>query len=763
MKNKLLIITLFILSIAFFWRVVFKGEILLPADFLQFFYPWKSYTTGEAKIWNAIPSDAIHYFYPSRYFTAESIKLGNIPLWNPYNFCGNPHIANFQSAVFYPFNMLFLFSPGKSFGYLAILHIFLAGFFMYKFLRVIKLTEIPSFLGAVVFMFSGWFVAWLSLPVFLHTGVWIPLIFLLYELSIRKKRGIYSILCGIIIGLQFLAGLPQISAYIVLSLLLYSVFNVIYFREIRKYLIPFLSSLLIGLLISSVQIFPGIELAALSQREVASYQNITLSKMPLFRLITFIIPNFFGNPVDGVYSEKYNYTEYCVYLGIFPLLLIFFTIFNKKNSISIFFLILMLISLLLIFGTPLYYLVYHLIPGFKMLSVRRFIFLYTFSAAVLSGMGMNYIFKNNNKKMLYSLIFFIIFIFISFWLVFTMGNFRINFFLQFLINDTYTKKFLIIFLVFTTLILLYIKNLIPPKIFKVLILLFILYDIFTWGIRYNPSCDREMVYPEAESIEFLVETHNNFRIQGVGREWVFLPNSSMIYGLYDIRGYDSLYSKKYQDYVKNMQEKESNIPFVKSGVLDTPIYNSNLIDFLSVKYILTKEELNNEKFTLIYGKDINIYENKECPPRLFFTDNYKVIKDDEEILSALQSKNFNPKKLVILDEEPNIKITENNSGKNVIKKVEYLTNRIKVKCSISRNSILVMSDAYYPGWKVYIDGNKGKIIRANYAFRAIPIKKGIHNIDIVYKPISFIIGFSVSILTLFVILIILKRQRHQRQ
>ena len=64
----------------------------------------------------------------------------------------------------------------------------------------------------------------------------------------------------------------------------------------------------------------------------------------------------------------------------------------------------------------------------------------------------------------------------------------------------------------------------------------------------------------------------------------------------------------------------------------------------------------------------------------------------------------------------------------------------------AENTFLVLSDTYFPGWKAYVDGKKAKIYRANYAFRAIPLTAGAHEVEFVYDPLSFKLGAAVTFL-----------------
>ncbi len=113
------------------------GRALLPADLLVQFEPWRSQATARPQAqWDALVWDGIAQYYPWRQFASESLRAGHLPLWNPYQFCGTPFLANGQSAVLYPLNLLFWLLPAAgAFGFSALLHLCLAGWFGYLFLR----------------------------------------------------------------------------------------------------------------------------------------------------------------------------------------------------------------------------------------------------------------------------------------------------------------------------------------------------------------------------------------------------------------------------------------------------------------------------------------------------------------------------------------------------------------------------------------------------------------------------------------------------
>ncbi len=117
MKKESILIALFIIVVtSLFFYPVLKGHIPFPGDLLVGEYaPYNAYSYlgyNPGGVPNKAQGiDVLRQLYPWKYFTIESFKSLQIPFWTPYNFSGNPLMANFQSGVFYPLNVIFL-RPG---------------------------------------------------------------------------------------------------------------------------------------------------------------------------------------------------------------------------------------------------------------------------------------------------------------------------------------------------------------------------------------------------------------------------------------------------------------------------------------------------------------------------------------------------------------------------------------------------------------------------------------------------------------------------
>lgn len=78
----------------------------------------------------------------------------------------------------------------------------------------------------------------------------------------------------------------------------------------------------------------------------------------------------------------------------------------------------------------------------------------------------------------------------------------------------------------------------------------------------------------------------------------------------------------------------------------------------------------------------------------------------------------------------------------------YEPNEVEIDVDGEKDSFLVLADMHYPGWKVYIDGDKGRIFQTDYIFRGVRMPAGRHKVLFRYEPLSYRLGFLITILTI---------------
>jgi hypothetical protein len=147
------------------------------------------------------------YFIPPRFFWVESIKHGSFPLWNPYQFSGQPFFANPQHGMLYPLNSLFFLFPFDiAFNAIIILHFFLGGLFTFLLLRDLKVNATGSLISGLIFMLSGYLLSVHSLLTILLSSIWAPLIMMFFRRAINGQGFKNEILTAIFVAISFLGG-----------------------------------------------------------------------------------------------------------------------------------------------------------------------------------------------------------------------------------------------------------------------------------------------------------------------------------------------------------------------------------------------------------------------------------------------------------------------------------------------------------------------------------------------------------------------------
>ena len=146
---------------------------------------WKVFFLGQV----FYEGDNFHLNIPNKYFLVEQVKAGHLPLWNPYLFIGIPYFADFNIGTLNVLNILyFIFPVPRALTLITVFDFFLIGAFQYLFLRLLKLSQLPALLGAVIFAFAGMPFNLYGNMTYLNVVVYIPLVFSLAYLFVEKKQ-----------------------------------------------------------------------------------------------------------------------------------------------------------------------------------------------------------------------------------------------------------------------------------------------------------------------------------------------------------------------------------------------------------------------------------------------------------------------------------------------------------------------------------------------------------------------------------------------
>jgi len=663
------------------------------------------------------------YFIPPRFFWVESIKNGDFPLWNPYQFSGHPFFANPQHAIAYPLNGLFFLLPfDMAFNAIIILHFFLGGLFTYLFLRDLGVHSTGALISGLIFMLSGYLLSVHSLLTCLLSVIWTPLIMMFFRRAMSCPGLKNEIVTSIFMAISFLGGGVEIvygNFLVLLFMVIFSRFadpsNVgdkprrykffgsvpIYWGRIEFLLTRFKSLFIVSaifVLLSAIQLIPFVELFIHSIRgQGLSYQEATIWSFAPKDFLLFLLPDVYGYFVD---MKKY-WINQCwfktFYTGGLPFvlsLIYFLSPFRNEGGrkgpgeTRGLYLSLIILSLFLSFGqyNPLYLFVFRHVPFFGGIRYPvKFLYIFILILSITAGLGFQrtteFSRDGGNRKLKN------LFISLSlasgfFLLLSVLGHKEIESFLKgkgidtpdfnFLSVNLYHAKRFVFYLALFFLTLRVGYEVKWRGWIKVLLVLFLAADLFGNMGFYGREKSSDY-FRKTRILEIISSDPDRLRVFSTAKtisqdiailvghatyidymKEKHLPTMNLLYRLHDAWGIDVIRLKR----TDNLYRAFTGTPSISSN---------NLVDLYSMKYIISVTPIEKDpRFELIYSRleglqgkreellkenTIKLYRNRNPLPRAWLVKDHRVL-DEKSILVILSGKEFNPRKEVLLEEEP---------------------------------------------------------------------------------------------------------------
>lgn len=606
---------LFLATALYFLPYLGTGKTFLPYDLLPQTAPWHSLGNSSPQNW--MMSDSLVQYIPWRNLYRQALLSGEIPWWNPYVFAGMPFAANGQSALFYPFNLLFLpLSLEAGMLVFLALHQFVTGFGMFLLLRRHTLSVPGALAGAVAWMFSGFtttWLVWISIPA---TLAWFPWSLLAADwvISTGKPKAIGVL--ALIVSFIILAGHLQFTYYVFLVVGLYVFWRLsidtlpvtIFFRRLMLTCV----GVGLGVGISLVQLVPTVELSGFNSRGPLSINELIGGAIPLRHLITLAVPQFFGGPNN--YSGAGNFVEFNGYAGISVLFLGLIGLLNPKidrRSSFWFFLVLGLLGLHLAYGGSLHRLLAWLPRYTEFRGLQRMYCLWSFGIAATVGWGVDSLglLQGRRRRLLLAPV--ALMSVGGIWLVW-QSDLSLNWLLvnqnispsgEWLafISPYWRWAWLLVALTAASIgLIVGVKSRIPPTFLAIILLipgLLITVDLLHFARSYLPILDKSLAYPMTPGLAYLQSHKDAGRIARFGSTALNGPlpaNTGMVYGVEDIHGYDSFNLSQYGQLLGLIEPgRQTHLQtYNMVGNFSTnAFFDSPLVDMLHVAYVITPAPL----------------------------------------------------------------------------------------------------------------------------------------------------------------------------
>ena len=747
------------------------------------------------------------------------------------------HSAFYPLSLLY-----YLLPLDKAYGWFTVANLGLAGVFMFIYMRTIGIRRAGATLAGVAYQLSGFMIVSVVFPMIVASAAWLPLILTMVEKVLRQSNGLrgrratapWVVLGALAIAMHIFAGHIEITVYTALITAFYCLWRLATLWRIRRQanlllrpVIWLVAMAIIGAGIGAVQLVPLFEIVQTSFRAArSSLQEVMGYGFPLRHILLWLMPNFYGNPAHHTYFDLFtastqaittpnghtdwgikNYVEGGAYVGIITLVLAGIAItayfrnlmqrrraaLSPSGTVEVlqdtqlaliqskptgFFIVLGLLSIGFIFGTPLYAVLYYGLPGINQLnSPFRWVFALTACLTVLAGIGLDHVLELRAAGKTTALS--------SLgneqtvargnladradrlgWIGIAVGGFLLLGILvvrlawpavEPLINRVFqgmakaTEGFqsaqaffsyearnvaiLAVLIIGASMLFLAKPRIRQKWWWSAALILLLACDLNLAWAGFNPSVNPQLLTVKPEALKFLQAQPGQWRMTTYDPhgEKPLNANSAWLYNLQDIRGYDSIIPRQYVDYMK-LIEPQGELLYNRIAPLSQPSsLESPLLDLLDVKYVLTPIDtpIESPGYTQVFtDASVRIYENLNVMPRAFVL----------PASSALLTKNFaqsvqsnDPRKYVMIDSSCGITDTgcviPRAAAYTPATITVYKNSEVWVDAAVTQTSWLILADSYAPGWRAFVrplggsdkDEHEVQIGLANGNFRAVKL------------------------------------------
>jgi hypothetical protein len=694
--------------------------------------------------------------YPFVFFHHESFWRGELPLWNPLSNCGAPFLAQWGTMTLYPFSLIYLLFPLPwSLGYFCLAHLFLGGLGMYFLAREWTGNEFAAAFAGVAYVFNGVTFSCVAWPNYLVALGWMPWVVLWAQRAWRcgGRSLVVAAICG---ALQMLAGVPEL---VILTWLLIGALWATECLAGKTDLksggrIAMTVALIAGL--SAAQLLPFFDLVAHSQRT----RDFATSKwsMPGWGWANFLVPLFHTyKSYQGVCFQHEQAFMTSYYPGIAVLVLAGWAVWKVRVARVWTLGLLVLFSWIMALGENgfVYSVIKQFVPimGFARFPIK-FILLATFILPLLGAVAVSALGTEIQSRRIHSLATgTILALLLAAELVHFAGEYpyplqRWNE----LWWNTIIRSVLLI-AILGACVASYGKwiHWRKPAALVVLGLLFV--DATTHTTQQNPTipttwftpalwqqrngADVGRVFITGDAEKRLLHSTVTDPLQDfIGRRLALWSNLNVVDGIPKVNGSSTLRLRE-QDLLEKALYPSNSTARPREGILDllgvTHLTGSNIVEW--------------EK------------RGSACP--LVTAGQGPVFRTNDTELGAIMEESFEPRSTVYLPEELRGVIVATNATSATVKSIARQTGRISFTVAAEQPSMVVVAQSYYHVWQAKVDDQTVPIRRANYAFQALEVPGGEHQVMLIYRDRKLILGGVISAMSVLACACCWRRARRE--
>ncbi|MCE5239430.1 YfhO family protein [bacterium] len=767
-----------------------------------------------------IRDDAAQYVYPQFHAYAQALRSGHLYLWDTHQYCGLPALATGQSMGLYPPHLLlFRALPWQCaihMGYWLHLALALAGFMLVA--RRLGLSTAAAAPGALLYTYSGYQAAHLVHYNFVAGVAHLPLMVWLLDRALARGRWRDWGLLGLEAALAFLVAHPQVFLISAFACVLWLCLArtspssaggppardegrageaACPTRRTAR-LWGLLAAGAVFLLLIMPQLLPTVEMARLS-REAFAHTSITTAEFAesygygQLDLIRLILPNLFGTVETSVVGGGPQFHETCAYVGVAGLLLALAGLVLGKGRRGWWFCVaaVALGAVLMWSGNPLYGLTAKLpfVSSFR--AMGRWAPMPIFALALLGAMAFESLptatpERRHGALKLVGLVGGLLTLaLLALWVTFGAESGALTLpghpdraipvaNMAAAIYNWLVGWEPVVLLAGLVLTCVGLWGRMRPRWRAAVLLVAVGLPLWQfWGLTNHAGPrDYYILRPDIPCVN-RVTTLPPALVRPDG--WPEKQDLDPVYGWRDLLTpalgtvFGASYAEGYKQGLVTPSTLRMWTEYIRygtqafTGVVDTTAETIERVGtpaermkrfhrLCGVASIVTPGRISDPDLVLVKDGPVRVYHYGDDRRLAWLVGTTIVVPEPEEQLQTVKLRSFDPMKQVVLDRDvPGV-------GQELpFMSADVYGPQGDFSTTSPLPAVLVVSQAWYPGWRASVDGKPAPLLRANYAFCAVPVPAGQHHVRLVFAPPLWRLGLLLALAGLIVFVLLVWR------
>jgi hypothetical protein len=199
---------------------------------------------------------------------------------------------------------------------------------------------------------------------------------------------------------------------------------------------------------------------------------------------------------------------------------------------------------------------------------------------------------------------------------------------------------------------------------------------------------------------------------------------------------------------------------------------SSMPDIMNVRYLVEGKDQYEQDKAALAGKYLPVFtspgggsvivENRRVLPKAWLVPSAVKVDSAQQTLGALQNPAFDPRLLALVESAPPIQMAEPNAAllgsAGEVRVLKYETERIDLEGTVAMNSMLVLGEKYYQGWRASVDGKETEIYPVDHVLRGVYLTPGAHKVEFLYDPKPFKVGKYLTLASFALFALMLGRE-----